>query len=324
MQLEPEVGLSLERSGEMESSKSFPCKSSVPVVSTVDVHLRVGPPAGDDGFTTNQKASGPGQAFGSFPFNYPPVYSRNGLQFVKHLSANDENQVFAIVRNKSTANLLRELSRSNVTIVEADVTDATALNAAAAEVAKATNNKLDYLINNTGSNTMPGLTIDRLISPTPEAFEKDLQENLKNNAISVVHSTNAFLPLLKNGSTKKVLTLSSTVGHMGFTLQSDLTASVTYAMAKTAMNIVAKFATIYRADGFIFLSICPGMVDTSPTQTAPPPAGMVAEFKLITESLSKTMSTIPPPISVEESVRMQLEVFNNWPLERSGEMVSHL
>ncbi|KAK7063734.1 hypothetical protein R3P38DRAFT_2820045 [Favolaschia claudopus] len=140
---------------------------------------------------------------------------------------------------------------------------------------------------------MPGLTIDQF--PTPEAFEKIYRR-------IVVHSTNAFLPLLKNGSAKKVLTLSSAVGHMGFTLQSELTA---------------------QADGFVFLSICPGMVDTSPTQTAPPSAGMVAEFKLITESLSKTMPTIPPPISVEESVQMQLEVFNNWPLERSGEMVSH-
>ncbi|KAK7063713.1 NAD(P)-binding protein [Favolaschia claudopus] len=236
-----------------------------------------------------------------------------GLQFVKHLSANDENQVFAIVRNKSTAKFLHELceSRGNVTILEADVTDAKALNLAAAEVAKATDNKLDYLINNAGSSTLPGFTIDQLSA-----------RQCKLN--SVVHSTNAFLPLLKNGSTKKVLTLSSGVGHLGFTLQSGMAGSVSYAIAKAALNMaVAKFAVQYKAEGFVFLSINPGSVDTSATQVAPWPAGGVKEIEMLMAGLSNIMPTIPPPISTEESVRMQLEVFYNWPIERSGEMVSH-
>ncbi|KAK7026195.1 hypothetical protein R3P38DRAFT_1027529 [Favolaschia claudopus] len=190
-----------------------------------------------------------------------------GLQFVKHLSADENNQVFAVVRNKSTATFLQELGRKNVTIVQADVTDPKALNAAAAEVAKATNNKLDYLINNAGSSNMPGHTISTF--PTPEALENDLLENFKGNAISVVHSTNAFLPLLKNGSTKKVLTLSSALGHLGFTRESNAAGQVSYGIAKAALNmVIAKFAADLREEGVLFLAICPGMVDTSSTKAS--------------------------------------------------------
>ncbi|KAK7026196.1 NAD(P)-binding protein [Favolaschia claudopus] len=245
-----------------------------------------------------------------------------GLQFVKHLSADEQNQVFAVVRNKATANFLHELGRKNVTIVEADVTDAKALNAAAAEVAKLTNNKLDYLINNAGSASFLGLTIDQF--PSSEELEKDLIDTFRNNTIAVIHSTNAFLPLLKNGSTKKVLTLSGASGHLGFTLHANAPGMVAYSIAKAALNMaVAKFAARYRADGFVFLSICPGMVDTSATQPAPPSAGAMEELKLLSKGLSNVMPSIPAPISPEESVKMQLDVFSDWPLERSGEMVSH-
>ncbi|KAK7046567.1 NAD(P)-binding protein [Favolaschia claudopus] len=244
-----------------------------------------------------------------------------GLQFVKHFSADSANQVFAIVRNKSTATFLQELGKSNVTIIEADVTDPKALSAAAAEVAKATGNKLDYLINNAGSSTNPGFAIDTF--PTPEALENDLLANIKANTISVAHSTNAFLPLLKNGSSKKVLTVSSGAGNVNVTLKTDVAAQVGYSVAKAAMNmVVAKFAAQYRDDGFVFLSICPGMVDTSATKTSPPTPGELEEYKMLGKSFSKIEGTPPPPLSTEEAVKGLMKVFDSWPIERSGMSVS--
>ncbi|KAK7063705.1 hypothetical protein R3P38DRAFT_2756566 [Favolaschia claudopus] len=100
-----------------------------------------------------------------------------GLEFVKQLSANDKNQVFAVVRNKSKATFLQDLSRKNVTIVEADVTDAKALGLAAAEVAKATGNKLDYLINNAGSSTNPGFTLDQLHQQRQREIQRAIRES---------------------------------------------------------------------------------------------------------------------------------------------------
>ncbi|KAJ7361143.1 hypothetical protein DFH08DRAFT_366475 [Mycena albidolilacea] len=244
-----------------------------------------------------------------------------GLEFVRQLSANSENKVFALVRNKATATKLKNLARNNITILEADVTDGKALQLAAAEVSKATDNKLDYLINNAGATTDPGLTLDQF--PDPEAVEKDLVENFRTNAISVVHSTNAFLPLLKNGSAKKVLTVGSALGDSELTLKAEVTARAGYSIAKAALNlVVAKYAAQYKAQGFVFLSINPGSVDTSADAISEPSAGTIAEntalFKAITTNLPNHKGRITP----EESVRLQLEVFNRWTVEETGAFVS--
>ncbi|KAF8204506.1 hypothetical protein K438DRAFT_1820020 [Mycena galopus ATCC 62051] len=246
-----------------------------------------------------------------------------GLEFVKQLSVNSQNKVFAIVRNKAAAADLHGLSRNNVTILEADVTDAQALKLAAVEVSSATGNKLDYLINNAGSSTNPGLTLDSF--PSPEAVEKDLLDNFKTNAISVVHTTNAFLPLLKNGSTKKVLSLSSGLGDLDFTLDGECAAQASYSIAKAALNmVVAKYAAQFKAEGFVFLAMSPGIVDTSGTRNMSElPAGALEEFKMMVKSVAKVAPDFKGPITPEQSVKMQLEVLNRWPVEESGAFVSH-
>ncbi|KAJ7837398.1 hypothetical protein B0H14DRAFT_2362414 [Mycena olivaceomarginata] len=244
-----------------------------------------------------------------------------GLEFVRQLSANSENKVFALVRNKATAIKLKNLARNNITILEADVTDGKALQLAAAEVSKATDNKLDYLINNAGSSTDPGLTLDQF--PSPEAVEKDLVENFKSNAVSVVHSTNAFLPLLKNGSTKRVLTLGSGLGDLDLTLTSGTTSRAGYSIAKAALNlIVAKYAAQYKAEGFVFLCISPGVVDTSADATSEPSAGTVAENTSLFKTIATSLPNFKGPITPEESVKLQLELLNRWTVEETGAFVS--
>ena len=49
------------------------------------------------------------------------------FEFVKQLSDSSNNTLFAIVRNKANATKLEELGRSNIHILEADVTDYKAL-----------------------------------------------------------------------------------------------------------------------------------------------------------------------------------------------------
>ncbi|KAJ7665054.1 hypothetical protein DFH06DRAFT_1390303 [Mycena polygramma] len=242
-----------------------------------------------------------------------------GLEF--ELSANEKNTVFAIVRNKTTATHLNKLLRKNVTVLEADVTNAQALKLAAAAVSNATGGKLDFLINNAGMSTFPGLTIDEF--PTPEAVEADLIENFRQNTISVVHSTNAFLPLLKNGSAKKVITLSTGLADPDFTVLGEAVGQVGYSVAKAALNmVVAKYAAKYKADGFVFLAISPGVVDTSATATGPPSAGTLEEMRLLGPVIAKLAPHFKGPITPEESVKLQLDLINRWTVEETGAFIS--
>ncbi|KAJ6489686.1 hypothetical protein C8R47DRAFT_1320235 [Mycena vitilis] len=227
-----------------------------------------------------------------------------GLEFVNQLSANDK-------------------TLKNIIVLEADVTNAQALTLAAAAVSSATGGKLDVLINNAGGSTFPGLTIDGF--PTPEAVEADLIENFKQNTISIVHSTNAFLPLLKNGSAKKVITLSTGLADPDFTVLGEAPGQVGYSVAKAALNmVVAKYAAKYKADGFVFLAISPGMVDTSATATGPraPSVGTLKDMELLMPSVAKVAPHFKGPISTEESVKMQLEVINRWTVQETGAFVS--
>ncbi|KAJ6452534.1 hypothetical protein C8R47DRAFT_264843 [Mycena vitilis] len=241
-----------------------------------------------------------------------------GFEFVNQLSADNGNTVFAIVRNKATATQLHELSRKNIIVLQADITDAKALELAATEVSRVTGGKLDYLINNAAKSGHPGFTIDNF--PSPGAVEEDMLDHFKTNTIGVVHSTNAFLPLLKNGTSKKVLTLSSPLADLGVTLTGETIGEVSYSISKAALNmVVAKYAARYKTDGFVFLSMSPGAVNTAAL-----PVGDDPESKWLAEAIAKVA---PPdfkgPISPEQSVKMQLEVFNRWTVAETGAFVSH-
>ncbi|KAJ7198046.1 hypothetical protein B0H12DRAFT_1206696 [Mycena haematopus] len=243
-----------------------------------------------------------------------------GFEFVTQLSADPKNTVFAIVRNKTTATQLAALSRNNITILEADVTDAQALKRAAQDVSKATDEKLDYLINNAGKTNHPGFTLDGF--PSPDALEHDLLDNFKTNTIGVIHSTNAFLPLLKNGSAKKVISITSALGDLDVTLQGEAIGEASYAISKAAVNmVVAKYAAQYKPEGFTFLALCPGMVSTSMIPTGDGAAG---EFKMLSAAAAKIAPDFKGPITPEESVKMQLDVIKRWTVDQSGAFVSHL
>jgi NAD(P)-dependent dehydrogenase (short-subunit alcohol dehydrogenase family) len=84
------------------------------------------------------------------------------------------------------------------------------------------------------------------------------------NTVGVIFTINAFLPLLKRGSTKKVITLGSAVGDVEFTLASKWVGHAPYSISKAAITMVnAKYAVEYQDEGFTFLTIAPGLVSTS-------------------------------------------------------------
>ena len=76
----------------------------------------------------------------------------------------------------------------------------------------------------------------------------------------VIHTTNAFLPLLKQGSQKKVWLMSSTSGSHG-SQTSEQTAA--YCVSKAALNMYGfKLAKALEGEGFTVLMLHPGWVKT--------------------------------------------------------------
>ncbi|KAJ7431744.1 hypothetical protein B0H11DRAFT_2128955 [Mycena galericulata] len=237
-----------------------------------------------------------------------------GLEFVAQLSADANNSVFALVRNKATSNRLESLPGKNITVLEADITDPKALERAAKQVSDATGGKLDYLINNAAIVKMggPGLTQ----YADPDELEKDLIEYFRINTVGTVHCINAFLPLLRMGSAKKVVTLSTGAADTGLVLKANLTGSAAYALSKAAVNmVVAKYAAQLKPEGFVFLAISPGFVDTS--------AAPADNVKGMTATLTQLTWGFKGPMTPQEAVKLQLEVIYKWTVEDTGAFVSH-
>jgi NAD(P)-dependent dehydrogenase (short-subunit alcohol dehydrogenase family) len=244
-----------------------------------------------------------------------------GFEFVNQLSAVPDHTVFALVRNRATASRLVDLNRSNVHIIEADITNLPALKAAAARISEVTAGSLDVLINNAAfvEDQRYGLTLDSY--PSEELLTKDLVDSFNINVVGVVHTINTFLPLLKNGKSKKVITISTGAGDLDMTLQAEFAAGAPYAISKAAINMVnVKYAVQYRSEGFVFLAISPGLVDTS---TKPPTAEELEQFGAMVDKFKIAYPDFTGPISPETSVKLQLEVIEQATVRDTGAFISH-
>ena len=72
----------------------------------------------------------------------------------------------------------------------------------------------------------------------------------KTNVVGVINSTNAFLPLLRKGSAKKVVAISSAQGDLDFVLGTEVPTNIQYPITKAAMNMaVAMLSNALRPEG---------------------------------------------------------------------------
>ena len=82
---------------------------------------------------------------------------------------------------------------------------------------------------------------------------------------------NAFLPLLRAGTTRKAFVISSTGGERESTRAMKNAGMVSYSTTRAATNmIVAKYGALLAPEGFLVAAFCPGLVDTSGTKAIPP------------------------------------------------------
>ncbi|KAL5484929.1 hypothetical protein ACEPAI_7571 [Sanghuangporus weigelae] len=251
-----------------------------------------------------------------------------GLEFVNQLSQSPDNAVFGLVRNKKTADKLLALGRRNVYILEADVTDVKALKAAAQEVSKVTGGSVDVLINNAAffDEERNALNLDGYPEGREDLLEQDLLKHFNTNVIGVIHTTNAFLPLLRSGSVnnnKKAITISSGLGDVPFTLATGNPVGAPYSISKAAVNLaVAKYAAEYKDQGIVFLAISPGLVSTKEWLDQPTEEEL-KKFEAMVASFRKAYPDFTGPISPEQSVKAVLGVVDRATIEDTGAFISH-
>lgn len=242
-----------------------------------------------------------------------------GYAFISKIAEDQSNIVIGLVRNKAaTEERLAKDGIKNVTIIEADITDFAAQQKAAAETAGLTGGSLDYLINNAAllfgeSDTMD---ISEFENDLP-FLEKDLIDSFTVNVVGVAKTITAFLPLIKKSTIKKVITLSTGIADLDLVNEYSLTLSPAYGVSKAALNLLmGKYNAVYGAQGILFLSIAPGMVDT--TEGKPPPPEKMAKYGPMMASFMKYQPNFAGPITPAQSVELMLKVVEDATVEKYG------
>ena len=96
-----------------------------------------------------------------------------------------------------------------------------------------------------------------------DAFDNLARECFNINTLGNIHLFRHFVPLIKKGSIKKVVALSTGQADIEFTNESGMLIQAPYAMSKIALNMaVAKYHVQYAPEGILFMAISPGLVDT--------------------------------------------------------------
>ncbi|KAJ0318051.1 hypothetical protein COL5a_010798 [Colletotrichum fioriniae] len=251
-----------------------------------------------------------------------------GWGFLKKLSEDANNTVIGSVRDKASVEkrIAEELGdRSNIHIVEFELVDYESIKKSVPEVSKITGGKLDYVIANAAyvSPISTWLPIGKQ-AEKPEELEEDLLKSFKINVVGNVHLFSLFLPLILKGDVKKVIAISSGMADHEMVNQYRLEVSAPYSISKTGVNMaVSKFHAQYAPDGVLFMSICPGIVDTGHNQKL---SEEHQEYFLKTGAIFNEYAPGVSLATPEDSVNDVLKVIYDSSLEngRGGEFISHL
>jgi len=246
-----------------------------------------------------------------------------GLGFVQALAVDPSNTVFALVRNVTTAKNLHDFAAAhphkNVHVFKADLDDISSIKTAAQEVAKITGGTLDVLINNAAVVYQDRIHLMLDEFPDENVLEDDMLSFYKTNTLGTIHVINAFLPLLRAGVTKKCIIIGSSLGSTRVAQRTGVIKYSGYSMSKAALNIAAvRYASRYKDEGVIFLSITPGLV-----KTLEGPKEEVDEFFAREEDrIRQGFPQFEGAITVEQSVRDQLSLISKITIDQSGDFVN--
>lgn len=90
------------------------------------------------------------------------------------------------------------------------------------------------------------------------------------NVLGLVRSVNAFLPLLRKGTQKKIVVIGTEMADTDVVWKARVSGVAAYGVTKAAEHMVAtKYAAELEPEGFTVVAVSPGMVDVSATATEP-------------------------------------------------------
>ena len=150
---------------------------------------------------------------------------------------------------------LKALGFNDVEALALDVTSEESIKLAAAQI-----DSLDVLINNAG---IPG--------SYPQKASETSQENLRNvfdtNFFGLIQTTQAFIPLLKQSETPRIVNVSSDLGSLGYHSNPEWehydVKLLAYCSSKTALNaFTVMLAYEFKDTNFKINSVNPGYTKT--------------------------------------------------------------
>ncbi|KAL0081650.1 4-dihydrotrisporin dehydrogenase [Phycomyces blakesleeanus] len=179
-----------------------------------------------------------------------------GLEFVKQL-ASAGNTVIATARNIEASSGLKALAQDNVILTTLDTGDSESIKKAVEFVSKVAPNGIDVLINNAGATGDMSLDV---LNCTPEDYRKAFEINV----IGTSSVTQAMLPLLRLGKTRKIVNLCSVLGSIERTENGNAWGfGMSYAVSKAAEGMLTKgFSCALKDEDFTIVAVHPGWVIT--------------------------------------------------------------
>ncbi|KAL6797457.1 hypothetical protein GGI42DRAFT_362116 [Trichoderma sp. SZMC 28013] len=250
------------------------------------------------------------------------------LEFVRQLSSHPSNTVVGLVRDKTATEqaIAQELpGRSNIHILQADITDYDAVKNAVAATGQITGGALDYLIANAAYvSEFDAYDPIGVLGNNPKELEDDLLKSFKVNVVSNIHLFNLYMPLILKGNAKKVISLSTGMADLDSMNKFELQVAPGYAISKAAMNVaIGKFHAQYKKEGVLFMSISPGVADTGHYNNA-----TQEQMGKVGEMFQKFVTYNPDfkgPSSPEAAVRDVIAVWESASIEggSGGTYVSH-
>ncbi|KAK7704791.1 hypothetical protein SLS57_010322 [Botryosphaeria dothidea] len=116
----------------------------------------------------------------------------------------------------------------------------------------------------------------------------DTQKSFDTNVFGVLKTIFAFLPLVQKSRLKKIVVLSSGMGDLDFVNATKLANAAPYAISKAALStMVAKLGAEHEEQGILFMSLCPGLVDTTEGRSITLPSDDLARQERINARVSK-------------------------------------
>ncbi|PIL30285.1 hypothetical protein GSI_07465 [Ganoderma sinense ZZ0214-1] len=248
-----------------------------------------------------------------------------GLEYVRQLASRSDTVVFAVVRNPAGSTHLNAAAAGlkNVHIVPGDVVDYDSLERAAKQVSEVTGGKLDYLIHNAANVDVNTAYKGFDDYANMEELDTAFISAYKVNSLGPIHAITAFLPLLRGSDTKKIVVIGSGACDPSSSRALRLPNIVAYAMTKAAALLATtKFAFKLQDEGFVVITLCPGIVDCSATAGADS-AALADKLNEFSATVKKNTGLEVMRQTPEESVTAQLKVIDGLQASQNGLFLKH-